>query len=130
MKQILIAIFLLLLGSISHAATEGTLTFGWTPETQEAITNQGITELRVYQDSSANKVGSATPLAGTITLTTAITDCSNFWATYATIDDESERTDPPIKVCEPSLADPLPATQIIQVGGFKLQVEFTPVQNN
>ena len=106
-------------------AAEGTLTFSWEPATVEQVSSQGITELRVYQDSSDSTPFTSPPDAGTIVVATQIDGCSNFWATYASETDESERTEA-IKVCEPSLEDPEPATRIISVGGFRLTIDFTP----
>ncbi len=112
---------------LSFAATESKLSFSWTVESAETISNQGITELRVYKDTyEAGPVGTATPESGIISIETSIDGCSNFWATYSTLTEESERTDPPIKVCEPNLGNPLPATQVMSVNGFTVTVEFKP----
>ena len=119
------AIVLLIQPATAHAR-EGTLTFSWDPDA-DYNGRTGITELRVYQDSSENTPFVADPNAGTITVRTNIDGCSNFWATYATETEESDRTDPPIKACEPQLGDPEPATQIISVGGFKLTIDFEPL---
>jgi hypothetical protein len=109
------------------SATTGMLTFAWDTD-QSVVDSQGITELRVYQDSSTNEPFVADPMAGTIQVRTDIDGCSNFWATYATATEESDRTDPPIEVCEPKLTDPEPATRVVEVGGFKLTIDFEPVE--
>ena len=109
------------------SATTGTLTFSWDTE-QSVVDSRGITELRVYQDSSSNEPFVADPMEGTIKVVTEIDGCSNFWATYATPAKESDRTDPPIEVCEPKLTDPEPATRVVEVGGFKLTIDFEPVE--
>jgi len=119
---IALTVCLILLFSIAHAR-EGTLTFSWEPEAEQG----DLAELRVYQDSSDNAPSVADPQAGIIVVQTDIDGCSNFWATYATDTEESDRTDPPIKVCEPDLSDPEPATQVISVGGFKLTIDFEPL---
>lgn len=123
----LLALALVLTAHFASAATRGTLTFSWTPD-RAVIERQQIIELRVYQDSSDNEPFVADPLAGTIKVETEIDGCSNFWATYATATEESNRTDPPIEVHEPKLGDPEPATRVVEVGGFKLTIDFEPVE--
>ena len=123
----MIALFVcvLLIVNIAHARA-ATLNFSWTPE-PEIVTQQGITELRVYQDSSDNSPAVEDPNMGKITLDADIVGCSYFWATYYAPGDESDRTDPPIKVCQPPLGDPEPATRVISVGEFmKVTIDFAP----
>ena len=123
----MIALFVcvLLIVNIAHARP-ATLNFSWTPQ-PEVVAEQEITELRVYQDSSDNAPAVEDPNAGKITIDADITGCSYFWATYYAPGDESDRTDPPIKVCAPGLDDPEPATRVISVGGFKLTIDFEPL---
>lgn len=122
----IIYVFLLLLLFESNArADQGSVTFTWTVD-KEASERQEITELRVYQDSSDNAPFTTDPDAGTITIQTDIDGCSNFWATYANSIHESQRT-PAIVVCEPQLPDPLPPTQVVEVPGFQLTIDFKPL---
>lgn len=108
----------------ANAASDRTLTFVWTPQT---VQDSRVTELRVYQDSSDNMVGQTVhPDKGTLTIDTAIDGCSNFWATYAGETEESERTDPPIVVCEEGLPDPEPVVRMVGPGGFTITLEITP----
>lgn len=124
MKAILILMLAVLIPSVAYG-TEAQLTFSWTVE-EDIVVDQKITELRVYQDSSSNMVGTTNPLSGIIKLTTDIQECSNFWATYATEVQESYRTDPPIVVCRPDEEDPLPARKVMSVNGLKVTIEFDP----
>jgi len=85
--MIALAICVLLIVNIAHARP-ATLNFSWTPQ-PEVVAGMGITELRVYQDSSDNAPAVEGPNAGKITIDADITGCSYFWVTYYAPGDES-----------------------------------------
>ena len=87
--KILLMVMIALLSSVANAEE---FTFSWTVE-PEKVASQNIVELRVYQDSWANPPKTADPLSGIIKIdTTVINGTANFWATYASATEESDRT--------------------------------------
>jgi len=91
-----------------------TITYTWDAATSTDILNEGLTAVRVYQDSSANMIGEYVPTVGGASIQVELTGCSNFWSRRVNAVGESDNGTVQV-ICLPTAtpADPPAAIQMV-----------------